>query len=134
MRKTKIALLLVQKWRESIKNRTSGEKELAATRMHSSRMHTIRYRGRLSCQAHHPLPCILPCHTCSLPCMPPAMHAPCHACSPIMHIPLPHMPPTMHAPHAPPATHPLLRRPPATQLLLRTVINIGHYFTKFSLL
>ena len=39
-----------------------------------------------------------PCHACPLPCMPSAMHAPCHAFPPATHAP-----PAMHVPcHAPP--------------------------------
>ena len=70
------------------------------TRMHSSRMRTVRCSGRLSC------------HTCTpSPCMPPyTTHAPlCHACPPLPH------------------THPMDRMTDACenitfpQLLLRTV-------------
>ena len=66
---------------------------LKLTRMHSSRMCTVRCSGHLSyhpptpamhapCHTHPPLPCMpsathVPCHTC-----PPATHSPCHACSP----------------------------------------------------
>ena len=88
------------------------------TRIHSSRMHTIRCSGRLSCYAHprchaHPLPCMPP-----VSCMHPfAMHAPFTMHVPLLCMPLsPHMPPfAMHAPlwhacspspHIPPfATH-----------------------------
>ena len=65
------------------------------TRMHSSRMHTVRCSGLLSC---HTCP---PCHTHPL-----VMHAPCHACPPChahppaMHTPLPSTSPAMHPPAA----------------------------------
>ena len=45
-------------------------KSFEYTRMHSCRMRTVRCSGHLSC------------HTCPLPCTPPAMHAPHHACLP----------------------------------------------------
>ena len=72
--------------------------ENTVTRMHSSRMRTVRCSGRLSCHAcPTPLPCtpLLPCmphHAHPLPCMPhPTMHNPCHtpyhACSPLPCIP-----------------------------------------------
>ena len=81
--------------------------KLVITRMHSSRLRTIRCSGRLSCHAHPPathgpLPCIPPPFTC----MPPATHgpnthAPHHVCPP-----RPCMSPIMHAPprhaHPPP--------------------------------
>ena len=91
-----------------------GQKAKAtAISMDSSRMRTSCYSGHLS-YTHAPLPCI-----------PPAMHTPCHACPPGTHDPLPHMPPyhacppAMHAthvplPHMPPAMHaPLPHMPPA---------------------
>ena len=84
--------------------------------MHSSRMHNTYLSGCLSC-IHAPLPCrsplactssprMPPCHTCPLPCMPPAIHTPCHAypChNPFHSCHPPLMPPTMHIPtmHAP---------------------------------
>ena len=73
------------------------------TRMHSSRMRTVHCSGRISCHARP--------HARPLPCMPPAMHAPCHAplpCPPpAMHTPLPCMPlPHMSPYHAcPPLPH-----------------------------
>ena len=109
--------------------------------MHSSRMHTARCSGRLSCHtcpptmhasnhacssthasyhAQPPLPCIPP----TPPCMPPphmspTTNAPYHACPlsctpPTMHAPLPCMHPTMHGPcHTHTPSHP--QRPsPAT--------------------
>ena len=72
---------------------------LKKTRMHSSRMRTVRCSGRLSCHAcplpathaptamHVSLPCMTPPHT------PPATYAPL-PCIP----PLPHMPPPPHMP------------------------------------
>ena len=69
---------------------------LKLTRMHSSRMCTVRCSGHLS---YHPHP---------LQCMPPATHTPlCHACplphmSPATHAPLLLIPPAMHAPPSPP--------------------------------
>ena len=48
------------------------------------------------------------CHACPLPCMPPAIHAPCHTC-PCLHAPT--IPPAIHAPtmhalcHACPLPH-----------------------------
>ena len=70
----------------------------SGTRMHSSRMRTIRSSGRLSWHCHPPA-----MHA-PLPCMPDAMHspfqprlfamhalpatyAPCHPCPPAMHAP-----------------------------------------------
>ena len=50
---------------------------LKKTRMHFSRMCTTLFNGRLSC---NPCPS---CHTCPLICMPPATHAPYHACPPL---------------------------------------------------
>ena len=91
--------------------------------VHSSRMRTVRFSGRLS----YLLPCMPPCHACPTthvpqPCMPPmhvpathasmAIQSPCHVC------PLPHMslchtcPPTTHAPlpcQAPQTPHPPTR-------------------------
>ena len=79
---------------------------IKVTRMHSSRMHTVRCSGRLSCHAAphchayppathaptmHPPPCMPP------PCSPPATHAPpppCMATLPCM------LPLAMHPPHA----------------------------------
>ena len=82
--------------------------------MHSSRMHTVRCSGRIS--YHTP-------HTCPLPCTPPVMHTPCHACPhmhaphhafPPLHTPLPCMPPATHAPNhtCPHHAHPLPHMPP----------------------
>ena len=65
--------------------------------MHSCRMRTACFSGRLSCT--HPITHAPPCHTS------PATHAPCHAHPHHACLPLPCMPPfTMHAPftvHAP---------------------------------
>ena len=82
---------------------------IKVTRMHSSRLHTVRWSGRLSCHArphcHAYQPAKhAPCHACPPPCTPPCHtcphHAwpPCHAC-----FPLPCMPPSHHA--CPPAMH-----------------------------
>ena len=68
------------------------------TRMHSSRMHTVRCSGCLSCHAcspchtwpschSHLLATHAPCHTC-----PPATHTPCHT-HPCHTHPMPHIPP-----------------------------------------
>ena len=88
--------------------------------MHSSSMRTAR-----SLTVYH---CRSACWGMCMACMPPATHAPCHACPPAMYTPhhthplpcmphchacpLSHMPPTTHAPttHAPhhtcpPTTH-----------------------------
>ena len=90
----------------------SSSKFIIKTRMHSSRMRTVRSSGRLSC---HACP---PCHAYP-PAMhtpyhaPPTMHAPCHV-YPLIHThpchvcPLPCMPPLPHMPlakYAPPAIH-----------------------------
>ena len=66
--------------------------EAEATKMHSSRMHTDRCSGCLSCHAH-PLPHMPPpCHACPPPAMhtalphraPFAMHTSlCHTCPPL---------------------------------------------------
>ena len=61
--------------------------------MHSSRMRTTRFSGRLSCHAPpkpHMPPHVMytptpphPHHACPLPCMPPLpchAHPPCHTC------------------------------------------------------
>ena len=108
---------------------------IKVTRMHSSRLHTVRWSGRLSCHArphcHAYQPAKhAPCHACPPPCTPPCHtcphHAwpPCHAC-----FPLPCMPPSHHA--CPPAMHAPLWTEFLThacenitfpQLLLRTVI------------
>ena len=100
-----------------------------ATRMHSSRMPTVRCSGRLFCYAHPPAT-----HTWVTP--PFAMHAAfCHACPPFaMHAPLsPCMPPChthplcqtcpLVATHAPPWTEwqTLVKTLPFCKLLLRTV-------------
>ena len=69
------------------------------TRIHSSRMRTVRCSGNLSCHA-----CMLPCHACPLH---PATQAPCHA-HPHHACPLPHMLPAMQATPChiyPPAMH-----------------------------
>ena len=63
------------------------------TRMHSSRMRTIRCSGHLSCHAH-----------------PPDMHAPLSC----MHTPLPHMPPCQVCPL--PHLHPSIDRMNDTRL------------------
>ena len=72
--------------------------KLLFTRMHSSRMRTVRCSCHLSCHAYHP----------PLSHMPIAMHAPlCHA-RPHHACPLPHMPPLpcmSPAMHALPTTH-----------------------------
>ena len=66
---------------------------------------------------HTPLPCMppamhAPCHA-PLPHMPPAMHAPCHTLPPTMHGPLPCKPPAMPPlPHTPPPT---THAPPPTR-------------------
>ena len=72
-------------------NAWSVEEALWETRMHCSRMRTVRCTGRLSWHAcppftHVPLSCMSPCHACPLP------HTPYHTCPP------PHAPPAMHAP------------------------------------
>ena len=60
------------------------------TRMHSSRMRTIRCSGRLSCHVHPPATRPPPlCHVHPLLHAPPAMHALCHA-HPLPCIPPPH--------------------------------------------
>ena len=71
------------------------------TRIHSSRMRTVRCSSSL-------LPRTPPCHSCPLRCMPPTTHAPpqdacplpcvppCHTHPPTMHTPLPHMPSLPH--------------------------------------
>ena len=54
--------------------------------MHSSRMcttHPLTICHTCSPATHAPLPCMPPCHTCPLPCMPPLPYMPS----------LPHMPP-----------------------------------------
>ena len=86
------------------------------TRMHSSRMCTVRCSGRLSCHACPPPATHAPCHTHPSPSTPFTMHAPftthapftmhasplCHACSNLSHmLPSPCMPPTF-ATHVPP--------------------------------
>ena len=103
-------------------------KKTKRTRMHSSRMHTARFSGCLSC-THAPLPCTPPCmppfhHACPLcppllpcthaplpctpPCMPPFHHA-CPLCPPLLpfarHTPLPCTPPLCMPPlpHIPPS-------------------------------
>ena len=115
--------------------------KITLTRMHSSRIHTIRFSGHISCHApalhhtcppamhipHHACPPAMhaphamyaPHHTCPPPCMPPPHMSPCHThpppCTPpTMHAPLPHMPP----PHMPPHhTHPCHTAPlPCTPL------------------
>ena len=62
------------------------------TRMHSSRMHTVRCSGLLSCHTH-PLVMHAPCHACPLPSTSPAMHPlpPLSPCTPpfAMHAPPP---------------------------------------------
>ena len=104
-------------------------------RMHSSKMGIVHCSGHLSCHKRMPPPC----HTCPLPCMPPAMHtppphtppgthmSPCHAC------PLPCIPPLpcmLSPPHVPPAMHDPLPRmlppptPPWTEFLTHTCENI----------
>ena len=108
------------------------QKTLLKTRMHSSRMRTVRFSDRLSCMhalPPYPLPHMPPCNACP-PCHAHliATHAPCHAYPSAIHAPLPCMPPprllpcmpplfAMHAPpplcHACPffamhATHPFL--------------------------
>ena len=55
--------------------------ELLNTRMHSSRMRTTRFSGRLSCHAH-PLACMSYTMNATLPHTLPAMYAPCHTCPP----------------------------------------------------
>ena len=63
-------------------------------RMHSSRMRTARFSGRLSCHAcPTPLPCTPSYHACPLPCTPS-----CHACPPC-HTHHAH-PAATHAPYA----------------------------------
>ena len=81
-------------------------------RMHSSRIHTVRCSGRLSCHAH-PLAMHTPsCHAHP----PPAMHAPAiHA--PTMHAPCHTHPPAMHAPHH---AHPLPCTPPPVDRIFDT--------------
>ena len=75
------------------------------TRMHSSRMCTVHYSGRLSCHT--------PCHACpchaypTWSCMPPH-----HICPPVMHTPC-------HTHTAPPCTPP----PPRTEFLTYTCEN-----------
>ena len=80
--------------------------------MHSSRMHTVRCSGRLSCHAHSlPLQHTPPVMHAPLPCMPLPCTAPYHPWPPAMHkLPAIHAP----LPHMPPATHPLATHPPAT--------------------
>ena len=70
--------------------------------------------GGVLCQACPPATHTPPCHTCPLPCMPPAMHAPrhicptCHACPPATHATLPCMPPCHISPcHGCPPKTPL---------------------------
>ena len=88
------------------------------TRMHSSRMCTVHYSGRLSCHT--------PCHACpchahpTWSCMPPH-----HICPPVMHTPTMHplhTPPTMHTPchTCPPTMH---TPPPWTEFLTYTCEN-----------
>ena len=57
-------------------------KLLCDTRMHSSRMRTVRWSGSLSCHARPPPPTThAPCHVYLPSHMPPAVHAsPCNAC------------------------------------------------------
>ena len=93
-----------------------SQMKIIITRMHSSRMRTVRCSGRLSCHARppchaHPVPCMPPLPRmppamhAPLPCMPPATQAPCHACSHHAH-PLPCMPPPcMPPPAMPPTQH-----------------------------
>ena len=57
-------------WTKNVQINRNYMKKHKETRTHSSRMHTVCCSGCLSC--HTP-----PHHTC-----PPAIHAPCHACSP----------------------------------------------------
>ena len=103
-------------------------RSLNKTRMHSSRMCTIRCSGHLSCHACPPAT-HAPCHTCPLPCMPPTMHAPLHhTCPPF----------TTHTPMVPLATPTPDRMTDACenitfpQLLLRTLKMTNnpaqHYF------
>ena len=109
----------------------TGKMHAFKTRMHSSRVRTVRCSGHLSCQAHPPTthapimqppvmhaPPILPCTPRILPCMPPlTMHAPlCHTCPPF----------ATHAPHGQTDTCENIIFP---QLLLRTVIR--HYDGSF---
>ena len=115
----------------------------SGTRMHSSRMRTIRSSGRLSYNVHRPhmhAPCHVcpPCHACPMLCMPPAMHAPHHAC-PYHACPPPcHAcpPPTRHAPAmqacpplcmpAPPTMHaPVMHAPLGTECLTDACENIS---------
>ena len=83
---------------------------LFQTRMHSSRMPTA-HSLTVSCSNQRwgvCIPHMLPAMHTALPCMSPAMHAPHHACPPATHTPnhthtLPCTPPATHAPttHAP---------------------------------
>ena len=102
------------------------------TRKHSSRMHTTRFSGHLSCiptplATHAPLSCMTPL---PLPCTPLAMHPPphmppCHACPPpAMHHahPLPHVC-TSFAMHTPLTTH-------APFTTYSTTVQIWHVVSK----
>ena len=85
----------------------NGKPNLQQTRMHSSRMRTVRCSGRLSCHAH-----------------PPAMHAPlCHACPFTMHAPFAtHASPLCHA-HVPCGQTDAYENITFPQLLLRAVMK-----------
>ena len=104
-------------------------RKLWYTRMHSSRMRTVRCSGRLSCHtcppSMHVPSAIPPCHTCPCHVCPPpspATHAyRCHACPSAMDAPrhvcpchaCPH--PAMHVPtamHTPATNAPLPCMPP----------------------
>ena len=78
----------------TILNEKAGEwqAEFVITRMHSSRMRTARFSGRLSCT--HAPPNSLPCMPPLLSCTPFTTHAPL-----AMHSPLPHTHPSF-ATHA----------------------------------
>ena len=93
-------------------------KHLQITRMHSSRVLTARCSGRL-----RP-------HTPPLPCTPPTMHAPHHACPLQCTPPARHANLAMHAPHhacTPPTTHAPL--PPCTSPMTRTPCNAHPHHT-----
>ena len=100
------------------------------TRMHSSRMRTVRYSGCLSCHIYLPSSYTPPCHACPLAmhapprhaCLPLAMHVPCHT-HPLCHECQPTTPPP-HMPHTCEQNHKHLRKHNPAATTLRTV-NIG---------